>query len=84
MSEEEHHDFVYCHNHVETVHFADEKFAILAQLREEDILTDITLMAEEITTRAHKLVLMAASDYFRTMFKTCFFEAELDTLTLPG
>lgn len=85
------------HNHWEEGHFA-ASFTVLAQLRREDILTDISLTpagtalplqdkcieSNFAQVRAHKLVLMAASDYFRTMFKTCFLESDLDTLTLPG
>ena len=33
---------------------------------------------------AHKIVLMAASEYFRTMFKSCFNEAGLSSLDLHG
>lgn len=30
------------------------------------------------------MVLIAASDYFRTMFKTCYKESQCDKLVLPG
>ena len=33
---------------------------------------------------AHKIVLMAASEYFRTMFKSCYEESKCDKLVLPG
>ena len=63
------------HSHYQEGHFATS-FTALDQLRKEDVLTDITLVAAENlsclpvrTVRAHKLVLMAVSDYFRTMFK---------------
>ena len=63
------------HSHYQEGHFTTS-FAALDQLRKEDVLTDITLVAAENlsclpvrTVRAHKLVLMAVSDYFRTMFK---------------
>ena len=63
------------HSHFQEGHFATS-FTALDQLRKEDVLTDITLVAAENlsclpvrTVRAHKLVLMAVSDYFRTMFK---------------
>ncbi len=71
--------------HSEADHFK-ESFAILADLRREDVLTDVTLktMASASEVRAHKLVLMSASDYFRTMFKSCFCEAGLDSITMPG
>ena len=63
------------HSHFQEGHFTTS-FTALDQLRKEDVLTDITLVAAENlsclpvrTVRAHKLVLMAVSDYFRTMFK---------------
>ena len=30
------------------------------------------------------MVLMGASDYFRTMFKSCYEESQCDKLVLPG
>ena len=50
-------------------------------------MTDISLEAVGDTksaVRAHKLVLMAVSDYFRTMFKACFSESHEEKLTMPG
>ena len=76
------------HNHWEGKEFARQNFTVLDQLRREDVLTDIALVTEDsvkcITVRAHKLVLMAASEYFRTMFKSCFAESDLNQLPLPG
>ena len=64
------------HSHFQEGHFTTS-FTALDQLRKEDVLTDITLVAAENLSclpvrevRAHKLVLMAVSDYFRTMFKS--------------
>ena len=72
------------HNHQDETHFASS-FTALAELRSEGTLTDIRLVSDDkCEIRAHKLVLMAASEYFRIMFKSCFAEADLDTLTLPG
>ena len=72
------------HNHCEGIDFACQNFAVLDQLRREDILTDIALVTDSNECRAHKLVLMAASEYFRTMFKSCFAESDLNQLPLPG
>ena len=73
-----------CHNHQEKSHFASS-FTNIAELREQDILTDITLVSDDkCQIRAHKLVLMASSEYFRIMFKSCYAEADLDSLAMPG
>ena len=76
---------IYTHNHLDESYFSNS-FMIFAQLRDEDILTDITLKADDggLEVCAHKLVLMAASEYFRTMFKSCFCEADLGILNLHG
>lgn len=77
------------HNHCEKSHFANS-FSVLGELRQEGTLTDITLKVNDnnnvlaASAKAHKLVLMAASDYFRTMFKACFTESGLDSLSLHG
>ena len=80
------------HNHLDGGHFA-QSFAVFYQLRQEDTLTDITLKATDngpgfnssgVEARAHKLVLMAASEYFRTMFKSCYCESELSSIEMPG
>ena len=72
------------HNHQDETHFA-RSFTALAELRNDGILTDIVLVSDDkCEIRAHKLVLMAASEYFRLMFKSCYVEADLDTLPLPG
>ena len=79
-------DCIVTHNHLEEGHFA-AGFTVLAQLRQEDILTDISLVPDEAKcnpVRAHKLVLMANSDYFRTMFKACFAESTSQSLLMPG
>ena len=73
-----------CHNHQEESHFVTS-FTNLAELRSQDILTDITLVSDDkCEIRAHKLVLMACSEYFRIMFKSCYAEADLDSLAMPG
>lgn len=72
-----------CHHHLATDYFA-QGFAVLSELRQEGTLTDVTLTACDANVQAHKLVLMAASDYFRTMFKACYTEANSDHLSLPG
>ena len=85
-TKEETNSYVYSHNHLDETHFSSS-FMVFAQLRNEDVLTDITLKAgddEGLQVTAHKLVLMAASEYFRTMFKACFSEANTDTLCLHG
>ena len=85
-TKEETNSYVYSHNHLDETHFSSS-FMVFAQLRNEDVLTDITLKAgddEGLQVTAHKLVLMAASEYFRTMFKACFSEANMNTLCLHG
>ena len=85
-TKEETNSYVYSHNHLDETHFSSS-FMVFAQLRNEDVLTDITLKAgddEGLQVTAHKLVLMAASEYFRTMFKACFSEANTNTLCLHG
>ena len=39
---------------------------------------------QHVGVPAHKMVLIAASDYFRTMFKTCYKESRCEKLVLPG
>ena len=78
MSDEEPHFY----NHFQEGHFT-ASFTALDQLRKEDILTDISIVAAEndnCTVRAHKLVLMAVSDYFRTMFKSEYISITLQLL----
>ena len=53
---------------------ADDILKELSSLREEDVLCDVQLQAEGQTISAHKVVLAAASPYFKAMFSGKFKE----------
>ena len=55
---------------------ADKVLSGLATLRQEALLCDIELRAEDQTVSAHKAVLAAASPYFRAMFSGNFSESQ--------
>ena len=54
----------------------------LVQLREKELLCDVDLVAEDETFPVHRVVLAAASPYFKAMFTGGFREKELDVITL--
>ncbi len=54
----------------------------IAQLREEGLLYDIELQAENKTISAHKLLLAAVSPYFKTLFTGGFREEKQSVITL--
>ncbi|XP_032071157.1 kelch-like protein 32 [Thamnophis elegans] len=62
----------------------DAVLAALNQQRNDGILCDITLIAEEQKFPAHKAVLAACSDYFRAMFSLCMVESCADEVNLHG
>ncbi|XP_017073788.1 kelch-like protein 26 isoform X2 [Drosophila eugracilis] len=57
----------------------------LNKLRNEDKLTDVTLIVEEHKFKAHRVVLAASSDYFCAMFADCaMIESRKDEINLYG
>lgn len=54
----------------------------LNDLREQNILIDITIRISNFKYHAHKVVLSACSDYFRAMFNENMLEARNDSVTL--
>ncbi|XP_030051496.1 LOW QUALITY PROTEIN: kelch-like protein 32 [Microcaecilia unicolor] len=62
----------------------DAVLAALNQQRNDGILCDVTLVAEEQKFHAHKAVLAACSDYFRAMFSLCMVESGADEVNLRG
>ncbi|XP_029451254.1 kelch-like protein 32 isoform X4 [Rhinatrema bivittatum] len=62
----------------------DAVLAALNQQRNDGILCDVTLVAEEQKFHAHKAVLAACSDYFRAMFSLCMVESGADEVNLHG
>ncbi|XP_069091632.1 kelch-like protein 32 isoform X1 [Pleurodeles waltl] len=62
----------------------DDVLAALNQQRNDGILCDVTLVAEEQKFHAHKAVLAACSDYFRAMFSLCMVESGADEVNLHG
>uniref|UniRef100_A0A8C4RPC7 Kelch-like family member 32 n=1 Tax=Erpetoichthys calabaricus TaxID=27687 RepID=A0A8C4RPC7_ERPCA len=62
----------------------DSVLAALNQQRNDGILCDVTLIAEEQKFHAHKAVLAACSDYFRAMFSLCMVESGADEVNLHG
>ena len=49
----------------------------LPTLREEDAFVDVTLCAEGLTIKAHKVVLSASSDHFKSILKVCMYSGVL-------
>ncbi|EDV47547.1 kelch-like protein 1 isoform X2 [Drosophila erecta] len=57
----------------------------LNKLRNEEKLTDVTLIVEEHRFKAHRVVLAASSDYFCAMFADCaMIESRKDEINLYG
>ncbi|KAH8409210.1 hypothetical protein KR009_010735, partial [Drosophila setifemur] len=57
----------------------------LNKLRNEDKLTDVTLIIEDHRFKAHRVVLAACSDYFCAMFADCaMIESRQDEIKLYG
>ncbi|XP_016937320.3 kelch-like protein 26 [Drosophila suzukii] len=57
----------------------------LDKLRNENKLTDVTLIVEEHRFKAHRVVLAASSDYFCAMFADCaMIESRKDEINLYG
>ncbi|XP_066288626.1 kelch-like protein 9 [Branchiostoma lanceolatum] len=56
----------------------------LNELRESEVLTDVSLVADSQTFHVHKVVMASASDYFRAMFTTDMREKEQQVIELHG
>ena len=54
----------------------------LNQLRNENILCDVTIAVTNRTFPAHKAVLVASSEYFRAMFTSNLAESKQDKVSL--
>ncbi len=61
---------------------SEQMLSGIASLQREGVLCDITLQAEGQELSAHRVVLAAASPYFRAMFSGGFQESKQDTITL--
>ncbi|XP_069829691.1 kelch-like protein 32 isoform X2 [Dendropsophus ebraccatus] len=70
--------------HCQSMSHKDAVLSALNQQRNDGILCDVTLVAEEQKFHAHKAVLAACSDYFRAMFSLCMVESEADEVNLHG
>ncbi|XP_075453620.1 kelch-like protein 32 isoform X3 [Ascaphus truei] len=68
----------------QSISHKDAVLSALNQQRNDGILCDVTLVAEEQKFHAHKAVLAACSDYFRAMFSLCMVESEADEVHLHG
>ena len=55
---------------------------VLEEMRQTRELCDITLVAGNVEIPAHKLVLAATSDYFRSMFVIDFKEKDSDKIVI--
>ena len=69
---------------ISTSNFSTDAFSVLFQLRQEDNLCDISLKIGDETTRAHRIVLAAASPYFFAMFTGEMLERRQDEVSLYG
>ncbi|KAM5164500.1 kelch-like protein 32 isoform 5-T5 [Mantella aurantiaca] len=72
------------HRHCHSMSHKESVLSALNQQRNDGILCDVTLVAEEQKFHAHKAVLAACSDYFRAMFSLCMVESEADEVNLHG
>jgi len=61
-----------------------EAFEVMQTLRQSNKLCDVTLVAEQQNFRAHRVVLAAASPYFRAMFCTGMRESCAEDVQLQG
>ncbi|XP_021693093.1 kelch-like ECH-associated protein 1 [Aedes aegypti] len=64
--------------------YAKEALKMMFMMRSHHMLTDVTLVIEKETFQAHKVVLSAASPYFKAMFTSGLKESEMSRITLQG
>ena len=62
---------------------ANKAFDVMSGMRRDDFLCDVTLVAEDVSVQAHKMVLASCSSYFYAMFKS-FEESQQDRILLQG
>lgn len=64
--------------------YAKEALKMMFMMRSHHMLTDVTLEVEQETFHAHKVVLSAASPYFKAMFTGGLKECEMSRVKLQG
>lgn len=64
--------------------YAKEALKMMFMMRSHHMLTDVTLEVEQETFQAHKVVLSAASPYFKAMFTGGLKECEMSRVKLQG
>ncbi|XP_055524636.1 kelch-like ECH-associated protein 1B isoform X2 [Wyeomyia smithii] len=64
--------------------YAKEVLKMMFMMRSHHMLTDVTLQVEKETFYAHKIVLSAASPYFKAMFTGGLKECEMSQVRLKG
>ncbi|XP_029715851.2 kelch-like ECH-associated protein 1B [Aedes albopictus] len=64
--------------------YAKEALKMMFMMRSHHMLTDVTLEIEKETFHAHKVVLSAASPYFKAMFTGGLKECEMSRVKLQG
>lgn len=64
--------------------YAKEVLKMMFMMRSHHMLTDVTLEVEQETFHAHKVVLSAASPYFKAMFTGGLKECEMSRVRLQG
>ncbi|XP_058467441.1 kelch-like ECH-associated protein 1B [Malaya genurostris] len=64
--------------------YAKEVLKMMFMMRSHHMLTDVTLEVEQETFQAHKVVLSAASPYFKAMFTGGLKECEMSRVRLQG
>lgn len=64
--------------------YAKEALKMMFMMRSHHMLTDVTLQIEQETFHAHKVVLSAASPYFKAMFTGGLKECEMSRVKLQG
>ena len=78
----------FCHGE-DPLQFRALQFETLREMRKEGILTDVTLTAATAAgsaadaVDAHKVVLAASSEYFRTLFKGAFSDGSNSCYQIP-
>lgn len=61
-----------------------EAFKLFSALKEADHLCDIDVLVKMEVFRCHKIVLAAASPYFKAMFTSGLMESKMDKVNLQG
>lgn len=64
--------------------YQSEAFDVFSFLKESNKLCDVDLLVEREVFRCHKIVLAAASPYFKAMFTSGLMETNMDRINLQG